>query len=340
MKHSIRQFTLGLALLVTSLAIRGLGQSTPQQVAGTGWQAATTKTPAVASDGTNLYIAWTGVSNHEIYFAKFNGTEWTDYQVVGGSGWTAETSASPALTFIGGTYGVLVAWRGLSPNEEIFFSQGYQGTWTKQRTVSGTGWQALTKTAPAVAFFGGTLFVTWLGAGSPDIWYTWVGLTGDFAMQQKVAGSDPTWTAETDAAPVLTSFNDPVSDQLENGLFWKGSAAGHIWWSSWGIGWEPQSEISCPGASSAQPAAAYFSVFVDLQDSLMVFWKDESDEGISNQIAGNCGPVSGDGWTAQTEVAPAAAGSANASGAATCILAWVEAATNTILYIDPTTLHN
>jgi hypothetical protein len=336
MKHSIRQFTVGLALLLASLTVQGLGQSTPQQVKGTGWEAATTKTPAVASDGQNLYIAWTGLSNHEIYFAMFNGKEWTDHQVVEGPGWTAETSASPALVYVPGGYGVFLFWRGLSPNQEIWISEYTQGKWWPQQRVLNNGWEALTKTAPAVALLNETIYVAWLGAGSPDIWYTSLNLKSpSFALQQKLGGSNPTWTAETDAAPALAAyFNPPDGTGPLSALafLWRGSGEGHIW-ESWNS--QTQSEISCPGASTAQPAAAFAGS--DSND-LMVFWKDENDDGISFQNGSSCGSVTGDGWTAQTKIAPAVASFADPSGSGTSILAWLDATSNTIWYIDPSTL--
>jgi hypothetical protein len=338
MRHSIRQFTIGLALFLASFAGHGLGQSTPQQVAGKGWQAATEKTPAVASDGTNLYIAWTGLSNHEIYYAMFNGKEWVDHQVVGGTGWTAETNASPALVFLPG-YGVLAFWKGLSPNEEVWFSVKSQGVWWPQQTVRGTGWQALTKTAPAVAVLEQTICVAWRGAGSPDIWYTYLALNaegdGNFTTQQTLGGTDPSWTAETNTAPALTTEFDPDATSGVTGVvgyFWRGSPAGHIWES---IGGQTQSMISCPGASSAQPAAAFYGPNVN---DLMIFWKDESDEGISFQNSPTCGSVTGSGWTAQTKIAPAVASATTASGSGAAILAWLDATANTIWYIDPFTL--
>src|ERR1700678_2347002 len=101
LKHTMKHLNMGLALFLVSLANQGLAQSTPQQVQGSGWRALTANAPAVATDGTNRYIAWKGLSNNDIYFAMFNGTEWTDHQIVTGSDWTAKTDAAPALAYDG-----------------------------------------------------------------------------------------------------------------------------------------------------------------------------------------------------------------------------------------------
>jgi hypothetical protein len=106
---SMKHLNLASAWLLVSLAGQSLAQSAPQQVKGSNWRALTSTAPAVATDGTNRYIAWKGLSNNDIYFAMFDGTEWTDHQIVSGSGWTAETDAAPALAYDGSN--VWVAWK-------------------------------------------------------------------------------------------------------------------------------------------------------------------------------------------------------------------------------------
>jgi hypothetical protein len=352
MKHSITQFAIALALLLTNLAGQGLAQSTPQKVAGSDWEAATTKTPAVASDGMNRYIVWTGLSNHEIYYAMFNGAEWTDHQVVQGPGWTALTSASPAMIYLGVPY---VFWRGESPNEQIYFSGLSGGEWTHPQKVEGTtadgeSWMAETKAAPAVSYDGFNFYVAWLGNGtSPHIWYTRTYDESEplfmFQPQQEVVGSDPSWAAETNVAPSLMSAWNAGAQ-----LFWKGSSAGHIWTSSVArdfTDWTPQATISCPGETSAQPAVAVISnpdYGFDPDPTEMIFWKDSSGWGISyeklNPAGGySCGYPHGNDWNAETLIAPAVASYPDVSGGPNAaILVWLDANTNTILYIDPTTL--
>jgi hypothetical protein len=344
MKHSIRQFAVGLALLLAGLAGQGRAQSTPQKVAGAGWQAATTKTPAVASDGINRYIAWTGLSNHEIYYAMFNGKEWVDHQVVEGTGWTALTSASPALIYLGAPY---LFWRGESPDEDIYFSGLSGGEWSAPQKVEGPGWVAKTKTAPAVSYDGFNFYVAWLGTGSTHIWFTYTGYSSQpfftFMTQQEVGGSDPSWTAESNVAPALSSRYDRGGQ-----LFWKGASLGHIWSSTfWRQApyWTTLAMISCPGETSAQPAAAVITTdgnYYGGNETLMVFWKDSSGWGISyeksNPSGSSCGYPHGGDWTAETEIAPAVASYTNVSGSTASILAWLDANTNTILYVDPATL--
>jgi len=67
--------------------------------------------------------------------------------------------------------------------------------------VTGSGWQALTKTAPAVATDGVKRYVAWKGASSNKIWFsTFNG--SDWTKQKLVGGS--VWTAATSTAPALT----------------------------------------------------------------------------------------------------------------------------------------
>jgi hypothetical protein len=103
-------------------------------------------------------------------------------------------------------------------------------------------------------------------------------------------------------------------------------------------GWSSGGTVSCSAESNVAPAAAFFinTAKGPLWDDV-VFWKNSSNNAISYSYT--CGTVSGSGWSAETNVAPAVASSPNAAEASTAaILAWKNATDNTIWYLDPTTL--
>jgi hypothetical protein len=62
-----------------SLSIGGFAESSPQQVAGSNWQALTADSPAVIVGVKNdRFIAWRGLDN-KIYFAELSGSMWTSF---------------------------------------------------------------------------------------------------------------------------------------------------------------------------------------------------------------------------------------------------------------------
>jgi hypothetical protein len=348
MKPMIGHLRIGLTLFLASLVPHGLAQSTPLQVAGSGWQALTTTSPSVAiaqamTGPVTEYVAWKGASTNKIYFSSFNGTEWAKQQVVGGSGWTAETDAAPALAYdINFTNEIWLAWKGASTNE-IYFSS-FNGTeWATQQVLGGTGWTAETSTAPA---FGGTstgvedMLLAWKGK-SPNqkIWYTYGGRSG-WAVQQTLGGSG--WVAMTSIAPGVLA---PVAPAV----VWKGASTNDVWISFGNNGtnpvtWFTQQRVLCNNPSwiaetNASPAAAW--LIEEGPSTNAVFWKGQSGSSIwySYQDGTGCGwaqqaTVQGSGWSAKTNVAPAIG---NDPGNA-AILAWTDADDNTIWVLDPTTL--
>jgi hypothetical protein len=110
--------------------------------------------------------------------------------------------------------------------------------------VTGSGWQALTKTAPAVATDGVKRYVAWKGASSNKIWFsTFNG--SDWTKQKLVGGSG--WTAATSTAPALTWH----AGQLW--VAWKGQSTptDRVWFSTWnGTSWAQQQVVNGSGWNS------------------------------------------------------------------------------------------
>lgn len=339
MKRPTKQLVFALTLFVVSVANEVLAQSTPQQVQAFGWEALTTTSPAVATDGTNRYFAWKGPTNNYIFFVEFTGTEWINLQIVGGSNWTAETSTAPALQYGGVTNTVWLAWKGTSSNK-IWFSTWNGTSWANQQVVSGSDpdWTAETSTTPSLTEFVDSPLLAWKGVSGNKIWYTY-NLLGTWATQQTLGGSD--WTAETTAAPALTVGYAQGLDS-----YWEGESGDHIWGGAGGftlspdsVYWNSQGEISCNANSNVAPAASFFiNVAATVADyyNQVVFWKQSS--GNSILYSKGCGTVGGSGWSAETNVAPAVANYSDEGYSTAAVLAWENASDNTVWFIDPTTL--
>jgi len=338
----MKSLRIGLVLaflLVMGFTLPAFGQSTPQQVKGTGWVAKTESSPAVAGGVTNgkawRYIAWRG-TNDLIYFAMNNGEGWTDHQIVGGTNWTAETSAAPALQTQLYNSAVWLAWKGKSSNN-IYVSSWNGTEWTQQQQVQGTGWTAGTKVGPAVGATSGAPYVAWKGASDGRIWYTVGNSTKnglEWSTQQVVEGSG--WTAETSATPSFA-----VDSSGGQYLFWKGESGDSIWYSDGAVNggaldFGQQNTTKCEASTDEGPATAAF----DSDGSefpIAIFWKSSSSNAILYDAFYNSDPCGSTVANAATNVAPAVASYIDAPSAAS-ILAWKNATDNTVWFLDPTTL--
>jgi len=361
MKQAIKQLGIGLGLVLAGLASQGRAQSSPQQVAGNGWQALTKTSPAVAV-GVNQteFAAWKGANSKYIYFSMFNGSEWTTQQVVGGGTypnlWSAETTTAPGLTAIGGgsEYVMALVWVA-TKGDAIELSYWDGASWSEPVEVSGTGWTAETKKPPTVNIF--TLsapVIVWKGASSDDLWYTYNTNPG-WQEQQIIGGSS--WTGESNVAPALEG---PATD-TQAFLYWKGASSNRIWTTQMpGAGidvtWYPQTEVSCndpkwAAETTLSPSAGGYFPPKNPSAYDVVVWVGASTYDIWYTYDGNTGScqwaqeqfVSGNDWTmaAQTDVAPSLAfdcGSCGNNDSTGAILAWKNAFDDTIWFINPLTL--
>jgi hypothetical protein len=361
MKQSIRQLNIGLALFVVIFAYEGWSQSSPQQVAGSGWQALTKTSPAVAIGSNQTeYVAWKGANSSSIYFSAFNGSAWTTQQAVGGGTyphlWSAETTAAPSLFYNGSLW---LAWQAKT-GSAVKFSGWNGASWSEPQEVSGTGWTAETTKAPTFDPVSFSAMMAWKRASTTTIWYSQNEiLAGGWQGQNSVGGSG--WNAETNVAPSLegdTNNNVPV-------LYWKGATGNHIWTSTGTYccgeiiidGWTQQTEISCSSPkwaaeTSASPAASgYWGPDANAPVPWdVVVWKGASSTSLwyTYDRVGGCGwaqqePLIGSGWSmdAATNVAPALAFACPACDENTstvAILAWKNATDNTDWFLNPTTL--
>jgi hypothetical protein len=337
MRQSIRHLGIGLALLLAGFASQVLAQSTPVEVAGFEWEASTKNTPAVATLGKTVYLAWTGSgSADDIWFSSYNGTDWSTQQVVEGSGWTAESSAAPALSV--DASGVLwLAWKGKTTNT-ISFSSWNGTSWATPQEVIGSGWTAETSTAPALMGGEGFVVVAWKGKSTnQNVWFSIGSPWEKQLMVEDILGA---WVAKTNVAP---NFASGGADNYPF-LFWKGESSDHIYLSTYDNGWTQEIQVSCGKPIwTALTDAAPTSAFMEntKAGTYSVFWKGKGATSLwytYETTATSCGwakqaVVKGSGWSADTSLAPAVA----SNSASSSILVWVSAAGN-IWYIDPTTL--
>jgi hypothetical protein len=269
MKQSIKHLEICLVTFLCSLANQGLAQSTPVEVAGSGWVASTASTPAVATWGTTVYMAWTGSSSaSRIWFSTYNGSNWSNQQVVEGSGWTAESSAAPALSV--DVNGVLwLAWKGKTSNT-IAISTWNGTSWATPQEVRGSGWTAETSTAPTLTAGNGDAFVAWKGQSSNEnIWFSFGTPWEKQLIVEDILGA---WVADTNTAP---NFASGGADDYPF-LFWKGASSDYIYLTTNDNGWTQEIQVSCNKPSwTALTDAAPTSAFMEntTAETYSVFWK-------------------------------------------------------------------
>ena len=172
--------------------------------------------------------------------------------------------------------------------------------------VAGSGWQALTGTAPAVTTDGTLEYVAWKGATSARIYFSVFNGT-EWTTQKAVGGTG--WTAESGASPALAwDFKTG-----EIWLAWKGATSNAIYFSMWNhISWSAQQKVAGSGWD-AQTALSPAFAGSDFNGTTLA-WKGVTTNKIwytrwnypgwtTQQIVQ--GTTASGSWIAQTNVAPA-----------------------------------
>ncbi|MFZ1918905.1 MAG: hypothetical protein WAU58_15125 [Terriglobales bacterium] len=117
---------------------------------------------------------------------------------------------------------------------------------SKPKQLKGTGWDALTESAPAVASDGVNRYAAWKGQSTNNIYFSVLdSKTGKWSEQAVVGGSG--WTAGTNTGPAL------AYDGYEYvWLVWKGQGAtDRVWYSTWnGSSWSAQQVVNGSGWNS------------------------------------------------------------------------------------------
>jgi len=347
MKQTMKHLSMGLALSLAGFANQGLAQSTPQQVAGSGWQALTNAAPSVAVNGTTEYVAWKSETSQKIMISALNGGAWTTPAVVGGtnagSTWTAETVSSPALAVDDTTGYLWLAWTNPS-SEDIYVSTLVNGAWTYREAVGGSGWKAETWKYGAPALSGGHgISLAWVGHSSQDIWYAYWNYPG-WSTQQTVSGSG--WTAQSEGAPPGWTQAELVQGLGSiSTLFWNDPSGDVLMSNDFPFGWTEAAGVACDGWTAtvfgnSTPAAAYFILNGNFYAA--VFWIESSNGLLEYSYTTGSGCGFADPATVGGSGSPFLA-PAVAIGPTVSILEWTKpngphTINSTIWYLDPTTL--
>lgn len=172
--------------------------------------AETTSAPALASNASTLYAAWTTVSD-TILVASYNATSWT-FPTAAIPG--ASTTAAPALAIDGET--LYAAWLEKGTSNVMYASLPITGgSWSTpaqvEGTADGTAWKAQTSVAPALgvstvpAHIG--LFLAWTApattSGEYTIQYSY--FTGS-GWGQPIPIAVPTGASPANVTPALLGY--------------------------------------------------------------------------------------------------------------------------------------
>jgi hypothetical protein len=204
----------------------GSGRWNSQQVIrGT----STTQAPALAAVGNTMYLAWRGQSTSQtdkIYYSTNTGAGWTSsHPTICSGNSCAQTTAAPALAASGST--LYVAWT--TADNTIMLARLTPGVpWTFAATPATTN----ARTAPALVIYENTLFLAWVAAGSSQVVYATLPLSGGFWSQ--IAATP----AVTIAPPALGVYTDPSGGGAWNtGLYLVWASGGEMDYADWDDGW-------------------------------------------------------------------------------------------------------
>jgi hypothetical protein len=154
----------------------GVGAWSPQQrVAGVG----TTDSPALVAFNSSLYMFWKGVEGDSTAYYSFfdfandpiwkpqRRVEYFEYESGGGVPYAIGTTGALTATVRGDK--ILLAWKGVEGDQQIWFSLFKDGEFSGQAAVSGVG----TSVGPSVVTANGLTFMAWKGVdGDSGIYVT------------------------------------------------------------------------------------------------------------------------------------------------------------------------
>jgi len=151
------------------------GWSPQARVSGVG----TTDSPALVGYNGSLYMFWKGVEGDaNAYYSFFDfandpiwkpqrRVEYFDYSTGGGVPYAIGTTGALSATVRGNK--ILLAWKGVEGDQEIWFSLFENGEFSGQATVPNVG----TSVGPSVVEANGQTFMAWKGVeGDSGIYWT------------------------------------------------------------------------------------------------------------------------------------------------------------------------
>ncbi|MEU8004419.1 hypothetical protein AB0B66_24955 [Catellatospora sp. NPDC049111] len=114
----------------------------------------TRTSPALASVGGKVYMAWREPDDSHIFWSSYNGSAWTSPRRLD----DRRTETAPALGVSGSR--LVMTWRGVDGDTGIYWSTLDGSRWSDQRSVGGRA----TAGSPALGSAGGKLYMAWLEA--------------------------------------------------------------------------------------------------------------------------------------------------------------------------------
>jgi len=218
--------------------------------------------PAIAVDGSNIYVVWEdGSGNPEIYFKK---------SVDGGATWTPNkkitnnvgNSDAPAIAVDGSN--IYVVWHDYTPgNAEIYFKKSVDGgaTWTTSKRITNN---AGTSEASAIAVDGSNIYVVWHDntPGNFEIYF------------MKSLDGGATWTTRRLTNNAGYSWNPAIAVDVSNVyVIWQDYTPGNyeIYFkksNDGGVTWTTNKRLTWNASFSEAPAIAVGGL------NIYIVWED------------------------------------------------------------------
>ena len=153
----------------------------------------TSATPAVATDGKELYVFWkaTNSSNRIFYSASSDGKNWPDGKTVN----SFATSAAPAATYNGNLY---LVWKDNDSNHILYSHSSDGSSWSSQQPINDVD---TTSDAPTAAVYDNSVFIAWRDEDSSNIYYSASSDGKAWPNGQPISSTDTTLSAPALAAP-------------------------------------------------------------------------------------------------------------------------------------------
>ncbi len=149
--------------------------------------------PVLAAFNGRLYTAWSGYHDDGVFYASFNGTQWTSQSKIGYSS-DKTTDTSPALAAHQGRL-----YAGWKHDEKIYLASTNNGSdWIAENPMLDMG----TKHAPALASYHQKLYAAWNGYRNDGVYYA----SFDGTNWTSQAKADIPYL-ENDKACALTTFD-------------------------------------------------------------------------------------------------------------------------------------
>jgi hypothetical protein len=304
------------------LVAAAVGMASPAlaQSSGLAGAGATGKGTALVEFGSRLYVAWQNGDAAIHMRDTADGKNWTDvnlptdFRSSVGPAFAVHTSLEDHQARL------YMAWKG-DGEEHIWWSASTDGVhWpAKQQVLFHNGGNPGSSVGPALADYGGVLFMAWKGAGSDQrIWWSVLGGDRRWSQQIAVPGTPSSGAPSTSVGPALAAYTNLANQPLLY-MAWKGQGQDQSIWYAYfdGQRWSAQTPVN--GAMGVPPPGTSIGpALVARPGSLSMAWK-----GIDNQIGifgaslavstwGPQGPVPGTGsqWTTAYRPALATFGSA------------------------------